>query len=186
MKQNNVLIIDQGESILVNLTHFLDRREVSADDEPFIFSARTVADAEKILQKSAPDDRWKIVVIGREGGIEPQAQTVIEELAAKFGSEPAVPILLVTKTSAAFETALKGNVRGKADVARVDPDTDFDLADVMLSEGYVPKEAEAKFDHLIERRLKDWLLTAPESAAIYPVTPPPKSEGRGFWGMFGK
>lgn len=185
MNRNNFLIIDEGESILVNLTHYMGGRP-NSDEEPFIFSARNVDEAQQFLKTCDPDQKWKIVVIGREGGIEPQAQAIIDELSAKFDPNQPIPMLLVTKTSAAFEPALKGNLRGKAEVKRVDPDINFDLADVMLNEGSVPKEAEKKFDHLIERTLKDWLLTAPESAAAYPVMPPPKSEGRGLWGMFGK
>jgi hypothetical protein len=181
MSRNNFLIIDEGDSILVNLTHAMDGRDVAIDDEPIVFSARNVQEAQKLLIKYGIDQKWKIIVIGRESGIEPKAQAIVDELSAKFDPNHPIPMLLVTKTSAAFEPALRGNVRGKSEVARVAPDVNFDLAD----EEHITKAAEAKFDHVIDITLKNWLMNSPESAGAYPITPPPKSESRGVFGLSG-
>ena len=164
MCAQKVLIVDQGESILVNLTQLLDSRPVSLKDEPVVYSVRNLAESRKILEKEGVGQaQWKVVVIGREGGMEPSAQETINGIRAQFSPHMDVPVLLVTKTDGPVASGLRQRMKGVAEVASVG-DVNFDLAD---AETVLPAQEKA-FDTMISGTIVPWLQKTQETARTYP------------------
>jgi hypothetical protein len=170
-----ILLVDQGDSILSNLTHQLDTRPVSLADEPVVYAVRNLAESRRLLEKEATSGGkrrpWKVIVIGREGGMEPSATETIAGIRAQFSPHIDIPILLVTKANAAAEAGLRRQLRSSAELLSVDADLDFDLMDTRYKMGAVPEGAEAKFDALVNQQLTAWATSAPEKARSYPHRP---------------
>lgn len=168
MERPRLLLIDQGDSLLVNLTHQLDGRKVSLSDEPVVFAARGLSEARKALEKH-PHAPWKVVVVGREGGLEPAALETALGIRAQFGADNPPPLLLVTRTSATQLAGLRKRLGQNGEVLAIDPAADLDLQDKVEQPSGISTAAEQRFDAVISA-ITHWASASPQSARTFRKT----------------